>query len=335
MGKITLAHGSGGRMTHDLIKDLFFKALGNEFLEKSDDSAILPKEDDKRIAFTTDSFVVKPLFFPGGDIGKLAICGTVNDLAVNGAVPKYLSCGFIIEEGLDEECLERIVSSMAIWAKKSNVKIVCGDTKVVEKNAADGIFINTSGIGFMKPAVNLSIDNIAPNDKVIVTGTLGDHGIAVLGKRKGLEFDSQAVSDCAPLNHMLNSLIDNVKGIKFMRDATRGGLVTTLNEIAESNKYGILIKEKDIPVSESVKAACELLGLDPLYIANEGKAIIIVDSTSSDKALEILRSSEYGKDSKIIGEVTKDNSGKVCLETTLGVVRVLDMLQAEPIPRIC
>ncbi len=334
MSKITLAHGSGGTLTQELIESVFFKFLGNKFLSKNDDSAILPGES-ANIAFTTDSFVIKPFFFPGGDIGKLSICGTVNDLAVNGATPKYISCGFILEEGLDIEDLRRIVESMADCAKAAGVDIVCGDTKVVEKNGVDSIFINTSGIGIIRDNVNLSVDNISVGDKVIVTGNLGDHGIAVLSKRKGLEFESESISDCAPLNHMLKTLTDNVEGVKFMRDATRGGAATTLNEIVKTKDFGIMIEEESVPVLDSVRSACELLGLDPLYIANEGKALIIIDKKREAKALEILRSNEYGRNAASIGEVTQDNQNMVCLKTPLGATRVSGMLSADPIPRIC
>jgi len=334
MSIITLAHGSGGRMTHDLISKVFFKRLGNQFLNASDDSAVLPSAKEE-LVYTTDSFVVKPIFFPGGDIGKLAICGTVNDLAVNGAVPKYLSCGFIIEEGTSEKDLEKIVESMAHWSKEAEVMVVCGDTKVVEKGAADGVFINTSGVGYLNQKAKLDLDKVVIGDKIIVTGTVGDHGIAVLSKRKGLDFESQIQSDCAPLNKMICDLVEKADGVKFMRDPTRGGLVTTLNELTENKGFGMVIRETDIPVSESVKAACELLGLDPIYIANEGKAIVIAKEDSSDEILSILHNSKYGADAAIIGEVAEDNSGRVCLETVLGTVRPLDMLNSEPIPRIC
>lgn len=334
MGKITIAHGSGGKISHDLIKNLFFKKLNNEILNKADDAAIIENCSEK-IAFTTDSFVIKPIFFPGGDIGKLSVCGTVNDLAVSGAVPKYLSCGFIIEEGFNEENLIRITESISIWAEKAGVKLVTGDTKVVEKGAADGIYINTSGLGYVKEDITLGKDRIKKGDKVILTGTIGDHGIAVLGTRKGLQFESEIKSDCAPLNKMLTEVLDSGADVKFMRDPTRGGLATTLNEISMDQGFGITVYEEKIPIKEEVRAVSELLGLDPLYIANEGKAIIICDPSSEDKILNVLRNNEYGKDSKVIGEITEDYSGKVLMRTLYGVNRILEMLSGEPMPRIC
>ncbi len=334
MSKITLAHGSGGRLTQELIENIFFKHLGNKFLNKNDDSAILPKEV-ANIAFTTDSFVIKPFFFPGGDIGKLSICGTVNDLAVNGATPKYIGCGFILEEGLDMEDLVKIVESMAHWAKVAGVDIVCGDTKVVEKNSADSIFINTSGIGFLRDGLDLGIGNISVGDRIIVTGNIADHGIALLSKREVFDFESESLSDCAPLNHMLTALTDSVKGIRFMRDATRGGVATTLNEIAKHNNFGIMVEEERVPVSDSARSACELLGLDPMYIANEGKVLIVIDKKSEARALAVLRNNEYGKNAASIGEITQDNPNMVCLRTPLGTTRILGMLTSDPIPRIC
>ncbi len=331
---ITLAHGSGGKMTHQLIKDVFFKHMGNDILDKCEDSALVDVREGK-MAFTTDSFVVKPVFFPGGDIGKLAICGTVNDLAVAGADPKYITCGFILEEGFPQADLERIVVSMSEWARKAGVKIVAGDTKVVERGEADGIFINTAGIGQLIPGAELGIEKIVPGDKVIISGTMGDHGVAILSKREGLKFNSDISSDCAPLGNMLSGILKDPQGIKFMRDPTRGGLATTLNEIVGNENYGILVDETKVPVNETVQGACELLGLDALYIANEGKAIIIIDPSREEDVLDILRASEYGKDAATIGEITKGAEGKVCLKTTLGVVRTIDMLTAEQLPRIC
>lgn len=334
MKKITIAHGSGGKITHNLIKDIFFKHMGNGLLEKGDDSAIV-NITTGRIAVTTDSFVVKPLFFPGGDIGKLSICGTVNDLSVSGAVPKYITCGFIIEEGFLEDDLEKIVQSMAFWSQKAGVKIIAGDTKVVERNAADGVFINTSGVGILTHEHTLGIERIKSNDKIIITGTIADHGLAVLSKRKGLEFESQICSDCAPLNNMLMDVLNTTGDIRFMRDPTRGGLATTLNEVTESGNFGITIYEDKIPISENVRGACELLGLDPVYIANEGKALLIVEPDSENRVLSVLRGNEYGKDAATIGVVTEQNVNKVCMRTRYGVMRIMDMLSAEPLPRIC
>lgn len=319
----------------ELVRNLFFKYLGNETLNQADDAARVVVET-KQIAFTTDSFVIKPLFFPGGDIGKLSICGTVNDLAVSGAEPKFISCGFIIEEGFTEKDLTEIVKSMAWWAKEAGVKIVAGDTKVVEKGEADGLFINTSGIGTFKTGVVLGRDKIKAGDKLIITGTIGDHGMAVLSRRKGLEFESRISSDCAPLNKMLMKVLDAAgSGVKFMRDPTRGGLATVLNEIAASGDFGIVIEETKIPVAENVRAACELLGLDPLYIANEGKALLVVDAACENEILEVLKSDEYGSCACSIGEITSANVKRVCLKTAYGVLRIVDMLSSEPMPRIC
>lgn len=335
MDRITISHGSGGKLTDNLIKDIFFKYLGNELLAQKDDSTLISL-DSKEIAFTTDSFVIKPLFFPGGDIGKLAICGTVNDLAVNGAVPEYISCGFIIEEGFEIADLEKITKSMGECAKKAGVKIVCGDTKVVEKGAADGLFINTAGIGriIRKDSV-LGIDEIKPGDKIIITGNIAEHGLAVLTQREGFKFKSKIESDCAPLNKMLIKLLENIDGIKFMRDPTRGGVAATLNEVVSEKSYGILLNEENLPVSEDVKALCELLGFDPLYIANEGKAIIFVLPQEEESALLFLKKTDYGKNARAIGEVTEDNSGKVVIKTALGARHIIDMLTGEPVPRIC
>lgn len=329
-----MAHGSGGKITHELIKELFFKNLGNDILNRCEDSAVVPIEG-KEIAVTTDSFVIKPVFFPGGDIGKIAVCGTVNDLAVQGAAAKYITCGFIIEEGFPLSDLEKIVISMGRTASEAGVKIVAGDTKVVGRGEADGIFINTSGVGIYTSSKRPSSGNIKVGDKVLITGTLGDHGLAVLSKRKGLEFDTELLSDCAPLGNMLNRLMDADLGVDFMRDPTRGGLATTLNEVTIGADHGILIDEVLIPLSDEVRGGCELLGLDPLYLANEGKAIIIVDPADEEKTLEVLRSEKYGKDASRIGEVTNENAGKVCLKTKFGVTRIIDMLTAEELPRIC
>ena len=331
---ITIAHGAGGKMTHDLVRDVFYRYLGNDILAKAEDSGVV-EISGKRNAFTTDSFVVKPVFFPGGDIGKLAVCGTVNDLAVTGAKPEYMTCGFIIEEGFPLGDLERIVRSMGEWARKAGVKIVAGDTKVVEKGEADGVFINTSGIGSIKQGHDIGADRIRPGDKVIITGTLGDHGIAVLSKRKGIDFKTNIVSDCAPLAGMLMDVLESSHGVKFMRDPTRGGLATTLNEVTAGADFGILIEEETLPVKEEVRGACELLGLDPLYIANEGKAVIIAAPEDAEAVLESLKKNEYGADAAVIGGVTSENAGRVCLKTTLGVTRIVDMLTAEQLPRIC
>jgi hydrogenase expression/formation protein HypE len=288
-----------------------------------------------KLAFTTDSFVVKPVFFPGGDIGKLAVCGTVNDLAVSGAVPLYLSLSFIIEEGFLVEDLEKIVKSIKKWAGKAGVKIVTGDTKVVQKGEADGVFINTSGVGKIIPSRKLGVEFIRPGDKILVTGTIGDHGVSILSSRKALEFDSPISSDAAPLNGMLELLVKELKGVRFMRDPTRGGLATLLNEVAEGSGLGIHIEENAIPVADGVRGACEFLGLDPMYLANEGKAVVIIDPDTAKKAVSIIKKSEYGRNAAVIGEVTRDNKGKVSLRTKFGVTRIVDMLTSEQLPRIC
>jgi len=334
MGKITIAHGSGGKLTHELIENTFFQYFGNDVLNRADDAAVFSANRGD-IAFTTDSFVVKPLFFPGGDIGKLSVCGTVNDLVVCGAEPRYISCGFIIEEGFDKSDLVKVIMSMAYWANEAGVKVVTGDTKVVGRGAADRLFINTSGIGLFKSDLRLGVGKINEGDKVIITGTIGEHGIAVLSKREGLEFESRIMSDCAPLNKMLMNVLDETGGIKFMRDPTRGGLATTLNEIVICGNFGILLEEEKIPISDSVRAACALLGLDPLYIANEGKALLIADASCEKKVLELLRKHAYGRNAETIGEITKDNVNMVRLKTRYGVTRMVDMLSGEPMPRIC
>jgi hydrogenase expression/formation protein HypE len=332
--QITLAHGSGGKMSQDLIRDVFMKHLGNETLNKVDDAAVLQAGTGK-IAFTTDTFVIKPVFFPGGNIGNLAVCGTVNDLAVTGAKPVALSAGFIIEEGFSINDLEAIVISMSECAKEAGVQIVTGDTKVVGKGEADGIFINTSGIGTIEASVDLDVSKISVGDKVIVTGTLGDHALAILSKREGLSFETALISDSAPLNKMLIGLVEEVPMIKFMRDPTRGGVAATLNEISNDRDFGILLDENTLPVSEGVAGACELLGMDPLYLANEGKALVVVGKDNADKAIATLKKNKYGKDATIIGEITSENAGKVCLKTRLGVVRIVDMPVGEQLPRIC
>ena len=334
MERITIAHGAGGKITNKLIQDVFFKHFGNDVLKKAEDAATVEVSSGS-IAFTTDSFVVKPIFFPGGDIGKLAVCGTVNDIAVSGARAEFLSCAFIIEEGLAISDLEIIVESMAKWAKEAGVKIVTGDTKVVGTGEADRIFINTSGVGVFQGKYRASARNIRPKDKVIISGTMGDHGIAVLSSRKGLEFETTLKSDCAPLNKMILEVLEAGAEVKFMRDPTRGGVATTLNEIVKGSGFGITLDENTLPVAEEVKGACELLGLDPLYVANEGKILFIVSPDSEEKALDCLRKNKYGVNAQVIGEVNEENIGKVCLKTRLGTTRIIDMPTAEQLPRIC
>jgi hydrogenase expression/formation protein HypE len=331
--KIILGHGSGGRLMHNLIKDLFLKKLHNPILKELSDSARIEYKED--LAFTTDSFVVSPLFFPGGDIGKLAVCGTVNDLVMLGALPEYLSLALIIEEGFDYKTLERITDSISFNARKAGVYFVTGDLKVVEKGAADKIFINTSGIGRIPDKRKLSIKNIKEGDKVIITGEIGQHGLAVLAKRKELDLGFNIKSDCSALGDLILPVLKKTDSVKFMRDPTRGGVATTLNEIASGCGLGIVIEEKNIPVSSKVRVACELLGIDPLYVANEGRAILIVRPDGAKKVLSLLKKHPSGRNARIIGTVLKEPKCRVILNTTLGTQRIIDMLTSEPLPRIC
>jgi hydrogenase expression/formation protein HypE len=339
MDRILLAHGSGGRQSHDLISGLFMEAFGNELLDPLDDAALLFAGSGgvrSPLAFTTDGYVVKPRFFPGGDIGKLAICGTVNDLAVMGAEPKFLSCGFIIEEGFPVAELKLILESMKKMLQVSGARIVTGDTKVVEKGAVDGIFITTSGVGVLRMDPAPGMARIKAGDALIVNGTLGDHGVAVMASREGLRFSVPVVSDCAPLTDLIRAAADAAgSGVHFMRDATRGGLATVLNEIASSAGLGIEIEEESIPVSEGVEGLCELLGLDPLYVANEGKVVFAVEAEKAEAALAALRSNPLGERAARIGTVTGTHPGKVALKTVVGGSRIVDMLVGEQLPRIC
>lgn len=330
--RILLSHGSGGRMAHELIQS-FLKTLGNPILDRLDDSAVV--ELNGKVAFTTDSHVVSPIFFPGGDIGKLSVCGTVNDLSMSGARPVYLSLSFIIEEGLTVNELERVIVSIQGSAEEAGVKIITGDTKVVSQGNADKLFINTAGIGTIPNNINISGSNARPGDKVILSGNIGDHSIAVLSKREGLSFTTSLQSDCAPLGHMVSQMISVSTGIRTLRDPTRGGLASTLNEIAEQSKVGIRIEEKDIPIRKEVLGACELLGLDPLYLANEGKLVAVVDPREAETILETMRMNRYGKEATIIGEVVTEHTGRVVMKTGLGTSRIIDMLVGEPLPRIC
>jgi hydrogenase expression/formation protein HypE len=332
--KILLDHGSGGRASHKLIADLILKYFKNPILENLDDSAVFDIEEG-RLAFSTDSYTVDPIFFPGGDIGELAVNGTVNDLAMLGAKPLYLSVGFIVEEGFPISDLERILANMMKAAEEAEVSIVTGDTKVVPKGAADKIFINTSGVGMIPDGVNISGKNARPGDKIIVSGTIADHGVTILTQREGLSFESNLKSDTAPLNHLVEKIIKASDQIHVLRDPTRGGVATSLNEIAQQSDVGMLLYENQIPVRDEVIGACELLGLDPLYIANEGKLIAIVGSDHSELVLQIMKKNKYGKEAKIIGEVTDDHPGKVLLKTTIGGTRIVDMLTGEQLPRIC
>jgi len=331
--KILLAHGSGGKLSHDLIEKNFVPAFSNPLLNKLDDSAAF--EFSGRLAFTTDSFVVSPIFFPGGDIGKLAVNGTVNDLAMIGAIPLYLSLSFIIEEGFLIAELEKIVNSIYQAADEAGVKIVAGDTKVVNQGSADKLFINTSGVGIVSPGVDISGANAIPGDKVIVSGSLGDHGIAVLSQREGLKFQVPVESDCAPLNKLVAEILETSANIHCLRDPTRGGLATTLNEFAKQSQVGIRIEEETIPINKAVLAACELLGFDPLYVANEGKLVAVVAPSDADKVLAKMRQNQYGTEAAIIGEVVNEHPGQVVMKTSLGSSRIVDMPVGELLPRIC
>ena len=332
--KILLAHGSGGKLSHDLVKQIFLPRFLNPLLEPLDDSAKITNRNGP-IAFTTDSYVVNPIFFPGGDIGKLAVCGTVNDLSMIGAAPSYLSLSLIIEEGFSIDLLKKIVTSIHQVAEQAGVNIVTGDTKVVEHGAADQLFINTAGIGWVRPGVNLSGVNAKSGDKILLSGFLGDHEIAVLSQREGFKFQSELRSDCAPLNDLVGKMLDACPSIRCMRDPTRGGLATTLNEIASMSNVGMVIDEEKIPVRDSVKGICELLGLDPLYLANEGKLIAICPPDKTDHLLKVMKDHPLGKDGEIIGRVIEENPKRVILHTLIGGHRILDMLTGAQYPRIC
>jgi hydrogenase expression/formation protein HypE len=332
--KILLAHGSGGKLSHNLIKQIFLPRFLNPFLEPLDDSARITNRHGP-IAFTTDSYVVNPIFFPGGDIGKLAVCGTVNDLSMIGAIPSYLSLSLIIEEGLSIDLLKQIVSSIHETAEQAGVNIVTGDTKVVEHRAADQLFINTAGIGWIRPRVNLSGVNAKPGDKILLSGFLGDHEMAVLSQREGFKFHGELKSDCAPLNGLVAKMLDVCPSIRCMRDPTRGGLATTLNEIASMSNVGMMIEEEKVPVRESVKGISELLGLDTLYLANEGKLIAICPPNKAEQLLEVMKNHPLGRHGEIIGRVTEENPKRVILQTLIGGHRILDMLTGGQYPRIC
>jgi hydrogenase expression/formation protein HypE len=330
---ILLAHGSGGKLSHELVEKKFLPFLANPALNKLDDSAIF--ETSGRLAFTTDGYVVNPISFPGGDIGKLAVCGTVNDLAMNGAKPLYLSLSAIIEEGFLLSELEKIVQSIKKAAEEAEVSIIAGDTKVVNRGQADKLFITTSGVGIISPGVDISGANARAGDKVLLSGTIGDHGIAVMSQREGLRFSMTLESDCAPLNKLVSQMMEVSSRIHCLRDPTRGGLATTLNELAQQSKVGIVIDEARIPVKDEVKAACELLGLDPIYVANEGKLVAIADPADADRILTQMKKNSYGRNAAIIGEVTAEHTGKVVMKTKLGPSRIVDMLSGELLPRIC
>jgi hydrogenase expression/formation protein HypE len=336
--RIVLGHGSGGKLTADLIAKVFLPAFRNPTLDKMDDQAVL-RFGDTRLAFTTDSFVVTPIFFPGGDIGRLAIHGTVNDLAMSGATPLYLSAAFILEEGLPVDDLRRVVESMRAAAAEAGVQLVTGDTKVVNRGKGDQIFITTTGIGIIENGVNISADQARPGDKIILSGTIGDHGMTIMAQREGLEFEGAIQSDCASLNQLVAAMLSTpAEGRDFihtMRDPTRGGVATTLNELARHANVGIVIDQRSIPVRESVQGTCEVLGLDPLYVANEGKLLAFVVPEMADAVLHRMRQHTLGRDAAIIGEVVDTHPGMVLMKTEIGGTRVLDVMFGEQLPRIC
>ncbi|HST54238.1 MAG TPA: hydrogenase expression/formation protein HypE [Pyrinomonadaceae bacterium] len=343
-GQITLAHGSGGRAMHELIEGLFLEYLRNPLLEALEDQAVFEVGDASgatRLAFTTDSYVVTPVFFPGGDIGRLAVCGTVNDLAMSGARPLYLSVAFILEEGFPIVDLRRILESMRAAADEAGVSVVTGDTKVVQKGSADGIFINTSGVGLIESDIRISASRARVGDKVIVSGHVGDHGTTIMIARGELELETEVESDTAPLGALVREMIEEVRlagaldAIHCLRDPTRGGVATTLNEIASDSEVCIEIREDLVPVREEVKGACEILGLDPLYVANEGKLVAVVSAGIADTLVARMKQNVYGRDARIIGEVKAEPKGIVAMRTGFGGTRIVDMLVGEQLPRIC
>ncbi len=333
MDKVLLDYGSGGRASHRIVNELFFKYLGNDILARMDDAAVFALSGP--VAMSTDSFVVDPIFFPGGDIGSLAVHGTVNDVAMMGARPRYLTCGFILEEGLEMEALARIVASMGEAARKAGVRVVAGDTKVVPRGAADKIFINTTGIGELLVDPAPSGHRAAVGDAVLVSGTMGDHGLAILSTREGLSFDAPVVSDSAALGGLVEKLLTAVPGVHVLRDPTRGGLATTLNEIAGQSGVGVELDEAAIPIDPAVSGGCAVLGLDPLYLANEGKFLCILPEGEADAALAVLRADPLGAGAVRIGRVVAGHPGKVAMVTPLGGKRLLGMLEGEQLPRIC
>jgi hydrogenase expression/formation protein HypE len=332
--KVLLGHGSGGRLSAELLQKVFLPAFQDPALNNLNDQALV-SVDGVRLAFTTDSFVVKPLFFPGGDIGSLAVNGTINDLAMGGAEPLYLSVAFILEEGLPLATLTRVAASLGRAAQEAGVAVVTGDTKVVEKGKGDGLFINTSGIGRVFPGISLSADQARPGDCIILSGSIGEHGITILSQREGLEFESPIVSDCAPLHTLVAAMLEASPAIRCMRDPTRGGLSSALNEIAAQSRVGMELEESTIPIQEAVRGACELLGLDPMYVANEGKLVAIVDTGDAERILSAMRAHPIGRQARIIGRVTSANSGLVIMRTSLGTTRIVDMLSGDQLPRIC
>jgi hydrogenase expression/formation protein HypE len=335
---IVMGHGSGGLMTHNLIKNVFQKYFNNRFINAGNDFANTPISDrlsKGKISISTDAHIISPIFFPGGDIGRLSICGTVNDVSMSGAIPLYITTSFILEEGLLISDLEKIVVSMQDSAEEAGVEIVAGDTKVVEKGKGDGIFISTTGIGWLPDHIDIRGDLAQPGDVILISGTIGDHGIAVLSARGDLGFETDLISDVAPLNHLIQSLLIEIPEIHVLRDPTRGGLATTLNEIAKQSNIGIEIYDELIPINSSVQNACEMLGFDPLYVANEGKVVVILPAKYKDKAIQLMRINQYGKNAAAIGEIVSDHPGRVILKTSFGTTRMLEMMAGEMLPRIC
>lgn len=332
--KILLAHGSGGRLSHDLIRQVLLSRLDNRFLARLDDSAVL-ELGSGRLAFTTDGYVASPIFFPGGDIGRLAVCGTVNDLSMSGASPMYLSLSLILEEGFPLRDLEEILRSVRLASDEAGTFVVTGDTKVVHHGSADKIFITTSGIGLVPDGVQISGANCRPGDKVLLSGSIGDHGIALLSRREGIDFETTLQSDCAPLNRMVQEMVAFSRNIHALRDPTRGGLASTLNEFAESSHVGIRIEEAQIPIHPQVKAACELMGYDPLYVANEGKLVAVVPAEDAEGMVRVMRKNRYGAQASIVGDVIDKHPGRVMMKTVLGTTRIVDMITGELLPRIC
>jgi hydrogenase expression/formation protein HypE len=332
--RIVLGHGSGGKLTAQLIEQVFLPAFSNPLLDKLDDQAVL-QINGSRLAFTTDAFVVTPLFFPGGDIGKIAVNGTVNDLAMSGARPLYLAAAFILEEGLSTQELRRVVESMSIAARTAGVQLVTGDTKVVNRGKGDKIFISTTGIGVIENTINISSNRARPGDKIILSGYIGDHGMAILSQRENLEFEGVIESDCAALHQLVSEMLEASQDIHCLRDPTRGGVATVMNEIASHSEVGMLVYETEIPVRETVRGACEILGLDPLYVANEGKLVAIVPAESANRVLARMQQNPLGRDARIIGEIVTNHPGMVIMKTEIGGTRVLDTLLGEQLPRIC
>lgn len=332
--KILLSHGSGGAKTHSLIKDIILKYVGNPILNKLTDASIL-KLNSNNLAFTTDTFVVDPIFFPGGNIGSLSIHGTVNDLAVMGAKPEFLSLAMVIEEGFELEEFENILKSIYEASKNAKVTISTGDTKVVPKGSVDKIFINTSGIGILHPEVNLGVERIKPGDVILINGYIAEHGLAVFAKRKGIEIEHSILSDSQPLNLMIEKLFSLGKALHFMRDPTRGGIASVVNEIVENQDFSIMLYEEKIPIKDEVKAYIDILGFDPLHIANEGKVLIICDREKAEETLEIMRNTKEGENAQIIGEVIENPKGMAILKTIIGGKRIIDFPIGELLPRIC